>query len=602
MASTPYSFIDIAVLDEVRTRFVAGEALAILSMDLEEVHWANGQGAALFGYSDIEAVIGASPRLSSAARRQITSIPNFPRIGRDRPVAVRIGGGFKAALVALRASDIELPDGERAILLALPAPAAQQAGERSEKAISGFDEVGHFAALVDAGGEIIASSEGFSKLGITGSTLRQLVEDVRSEPDRLVKRLIPGKTVQLPAGMARLTDDPAMHLLVVVDEEDGEAAAGGAVAGGHAAGERPHMSPDQRREPVPSATTSTKTTHQGDHDRWYFAEEERREAAATGPGRRKEGTAAPIRPMAASVRFIWRTDAETRFTAISEEFVEAVGEAAADVIGRRFREVANAFGLDPRGEISALLERRDTWSGRTVMWPLAGTTLKAPVDLAALPAYSRDRTFEGFRGFGILRIGDAAEDPERIGLALVPGPLTSGPEAEEETAAEEPEALIGPQAQEESKEGPEPTEAEPVSDEKVIHLAQHRQTREVGLSLTEQTAFREIGDRLRRESGVEQIEQGPPAAKGEEAGLPDTAPQPREHEEIRKAEATALAETADISAVETPEEPGEDEAAKLGANEAPPPDERTASPAVPDRAAAVAYLPSAFSGAVRTTA
>src|SRR5690606_16136493 len=137
------------------------------------------------------------------------------------------------------------------------------------------------------------------------------------------------------------------------------------------------------------------------------------------------------------------------------------------------------------------------------------------------------------------------------------------------------------------------------SDEKVIHLAQHRQTREVGLSLTEQTAFREIGDRLRRESGVEQIEQGPPAAKGEEAGLPDTAPQPREHEEIRKAEATALAETADISAVETPEEPGEDEAAKLGANEAPPPDERTASPAAPDRAAAVAYLPSAFSGAVR---
>src|SRR5690606_18410030 len=132
-------------------------------------------------------------------------------------------------------------------------------------------------------------------------------------------------------------------------------------------------------------------------------------------------------------------------------------EAAADVIGRRFREVANAFGLDPRGEISALLERRDTWSGRTVMWPLAGTTLKAPVDLAALPAYSRDRTFEGFRGFGILRIGDAAEDPERIGMALVPGPLTSGPEAEEATGAEEPEALIGPQAQEESKEGPEPT-------------------------------------------------------------------------------------------------------------------------------------------------
>ena len=54
MPSDSYSFLDVAVLDEVRQRFAAGDALAILSADLEQVIWANGPGAALFGYPDIE--------------------------------------------------------------------------------------------------------------------------------------------------------------------------------------------------------------------------------------------------------------------------------------------------------------------------------------------------------------------------------------------------------------------------------------------------------------------------------------------------------------------------------------------------------------------
>src|SRR5690606_22535917 len=100
---------------------------------------------------------------------------------------------------------------------------------------------------------------------------------------------------------------------------------------------------------------------------------------------------------AAPARFVWRTDAEGRFSQISPEFVQAVGEEAADILGRRFREVANAFGLDPSSDISGLLERRDTWSGRSVMWPVAGTNLHIPVDLAALPVYDRNRNFQGFR-------------------------------------------------------------------------------------------------------------------------------------------------------------------------------------------------------------
>jgi hypothetical protein len=86
----------------------------------------------------------------------------------------------------------------------------------------------------------------------------------------------------------------------------------------------------------------------------------------------------------------------------------AIGVEADRFSGRTFREIAAQFGLAGGGEVADLLERRDTWSGRTVTWPIIGTGLGVPVDLAALPIYDRARNFEGFRGFGVARMGDAA--------------------------------------------------------------------------------------------------------------------------------------------------------------------------------------------------
>ena len=95
MASASYSFLDIAVLDGVRERFAAGDALALLSADLRSVLWANGNGAQMFGYADIETAMGEPARLTPVARRQIQSLPGYPRIGRDKSVAVRIAAGMK---------------------------------------------------------------------------------------------------------------------------------------------------------------------------------------------------------------------------------------------------------------------------------------------------------------------------------------------------------------------------------------------------------------------------------------------------------------------------------------------------------------------------
>lgn len=130
-----------------------------------------------------------------------------------------------------------------------------------------------------------------------------------------------------------------------------------------------------------------------------------------------ETVAAPVR-RSGTVRFVWKIDENGRFSEVSKEFAEAVGPHAADISGMAFADLAALFNLDPEGKIAELLSRRDTWSGKTIWWPVEGTSKIVPVDLAALPTYTRSREFDGFRGFGIVRMGDAAEDPHAAGLSF----------------------------------------------------------------------------------------------------------------------------------------------------------------------------------------
>ncbi|WP_306026965.1 ATP-binding protein [Stappia sp. MMSF_3263] len=122
------------------------------------------------------------------------------------------------------------------------------------------------------------------------------------------------------------------------------------------------------------------------------------------------------------VRFAWKMDIDRRFTFLSPEFAETLGPEAADVVGLTWEEVAERFDLDRDGRVSAALRRRDTWSGRTVAWPVSGAALRVPVDMAALPAFDRQRIFEGFRGFGVCRTGEAVEDTDALGTRIVMRP------------------------------------------------------------------------------------------------------------------------------------------------------------------------------------
>ncbi|MBY5569269.1 PAS domain S-box protein [Rhizobium leguminosarum] len=171
-----------------------------------------------------------------------------------------------------------------------------------------------------------------------------------------------------------------------------------------------------------------------------------------------------FKPNSRATRFVWKIDAEGRFTEVSHEFAEAVGPHASDIIGSAFGDVAALFNLDPDGKLSEALARRDTWSGKTILWPVEGTSLVVPVDLAALPTYTRNRDFDGFRGFGVVRLSDAQEDPLALGLTL--GPDGIGHDAASLGPVAEPVAEVAGEAEAAPQEvSAETIEAEEIDDQ-----------------------------------------------------------------------------------------------------------------------------------------
>lgn len=149
-----------------------------------------------------------------------------------------------------------------------------------------------------------------------------------------------------------------------------------------------------------------------------------------------EAEAFAFEPRRRPVRFAWKMDIEQQFTFVSDEFSEVLGPKVTDIVGLTWQEVADQFELDPKGNIARALDRRDTWSGRTVDWPVSGAALRVPVDMAALPAFDRNRKFEGYRGFGVCRTADAMDAPEVLFLSPA---LTAFDEAYATEPAPEPE-------------------------------------------------------------------------------------------------------------------------------------------------------------------
>lgn len=135
--------------------------------------------------------------------------------------------------------------------------------------------------------------------------------------------------------------------------------------------------------------------------------------------------AAPAGERPQLLRFVWQTDQDGRFTLSSDAFLTLVGEPTAALNEQPWIDIAAKLGLDPDQQISGAIESRETWSGITVHWPVAGASERLRVEMSGLPTFDRERAFRGYRGFGVCRNAEQFTGRAETEAPLAPAPALS---------------------------------------------------------------------------------------------------------------------------------------------------------------------------------
>jgi PAS domain S-box-containing protein len=231
------------------------------------------------------------------------------------------------------------------------------------------------------------------------------------------------------------------------------------------------------------------------------------------------------------LRFVWQMDADGRFSLASDEFTHLIGARTAAGFGRLWREIADAFTLDPDGRVLKAIASHNTWSGITVNWPVDGGG-QLPVELSGLPVYDRMQNFAGYRGFGVCRDLDglarlaALRRFELLSEAPAPQPLSADTVA---GGIARPLAAAVPPPMSDTPDSPAPdfVETSPPADletsvdtpKNVLPFRPVGEPKSAGLTPVENSAFDELARQLSARLGKATDEPAAPETAETAAGV-----------------------------------------------------------------------------------
>ena len=379
------------------------------STDARHVLWANPVGAAIFDAPTSAALVGHTVDSKGTAALQMARLAGTlsqggaPRLERLRG----FGGRFGRALMCA-CSRVVLAERTPAILVVATEPAGPNLSlaERARRALAGCGEA---VALFAADGALLAATEaGQARLG-GAATLADLGEAGLAD-EALASGHATGQTLTIE----RVGADLSIALLAsFAAEPENEPA--------------PPTTASQASEPAavvePPAEPSTPATP----------------IPPGEPAHATSSATAPAKARRHPLRFVWQTDADAHFTLGSDEFIALIGPRTAAALGRPWGDIDTDLRLDPDGQVARAFASQDTWSGITVAFPADDVAFRLPVELSGLPVFDRERSFRGYRGFGICRdiarMAELTRLRERQAPAAPPRPE---PPAEPETRVEPP--------------------------------------------------------------------------------------------------------------------------------------------------------------------
>lgn len=328
------------------------------SAEADRILWANPTGAAIFDAASSADVASLRFDARHAASVQIARLSGtLPQSGAPRLERLRgFGASIGATLICL-CSRIALPDNSAAILVV----SAERAGkdlsmpERALRLLGGLEAP---SAIFTADGELIAAQpSAIERIGSQRDLVSLGAEKLAREAS--LNGTAEGEIRAGHIGMIRLGAASTFALLVAFTEPEDAS--------------RPDARTNVVAE-IPKMPNPVETDGQ------------------------------------LPFRFVWQTDAETRFTIANQEFIDLLGPKLAALLGRNWADIAQTLKCDASTQIANALSKRETFSGIIVPWPVDGLDQPLTVEMSGLPVFDRERRFGGFRGFGVCRDVDRLKD------------------------------------------------------------------------------------------------------------------------------------------------------------------------------------------------
>ncbi len=413
------------------------------STDGSQIVWANAVGAAIFGADSASACTQRRFDAADAAAAQIVRLAGaLPTAGQERLERLRGFGASFGRTLTCACSRIDLADGKAGVLIAATEPAGPKLtlSERVRRLfaddaepIAGFAPEGTLIYANPAALTRLRGATMLSALGIETLAATVLETGSASGTARLGE-------ASFDVAALRLGEDASRLLLLTMPRLPSDAAPAPepAIAPPPAAPVAATELTEPTTEPAASPAAATEPTEP--------TVEPVASDAATEP---VEPTAEPVAPVVESkpiaaepaaerrhpLRFVWHMDADGRFGVGSDEFIELAGPQTTSAFGRPWNEIADALKLDPDNQVARAIASHETWSGIVVSWPVDASNERLSIEMSGLPVFDRDRSFRGYRGFGVCRDIDRinqlarARQERQIGSISAPEPAPQQAEA-----------------------------------------------------------------------------------------------------------------------------------------------------------------------------
>ena len=373
------------------------------SSDGKHILWANPAGAATLGAAHATDLACKTFGPADQHRRQVAQLAGrLPLSGRPRMERMRGFGARPGMLMTCRCARLDLPDGSYGGLVnAIETFArAMPLDERLQRLAEGQEQA--VAAFAPDGRLVGASSTAHPLVGAIAEADLNAAHRHALERGHAELSTAAGQLAMQRVGSGADTGLVALITPRVVEPAPAPEAA------------TTEAAPVPQHEQLPSSNEAPAAFALVDE----FSEPldvepvtPVRDATQTEAETMQETTPQDVTSLAQRrhpLRFTWQMDAEGRFSLGSDEFTHLIGTRTAAGFGRPWREIAQAFGLDPAGHVEEAIVTRETWNGITLYWPVDGGG-RLPVELSGLPVFDHDRAFAGYRGFGVCRDLDSLD-------------------------------------------------------------------------------------------------------------------------------------------------------------------------------------------------